>query len=100
MISYKSETPSALADHSSGRVDMVLTSVLMARTDLVDRHKAGEILKVTPRQVLRYVDMGWLTQHRSPSGRVRYSKHELRRIPQLKARKAACEPFIPTQRAC
>lgn len=67
-------------------------------TDLVDRHTAARMLNVSTRQLLRYVDNGWLTQYRSSSGRVAYSKQELRKIAQRKARAAAQETYYPTAR--
>jgi hypothetical protein len=59
----------------------------MARTDYVDRHKAAELLGVTPRQVLRYVDKGWLRKHPGDFDprRVRYCKQEIWALRQRKA---------------
>ena len=79
----------------------VLTSLTMTRTDLVDRHKASELLGVSTRQVLRYVDAGLLTKHRSSSGHVRYSRREIRRIrcATNRRRLLADATYMPVQRA-
>ena len=74
----------------------------MARTDLVDRYEAARQLRVSTRQVLRYVDAGVLTQYRSTSGRVRYSQREISRINCVASRRqllAKAATFVPVQRA-
>lgn len=62
----------------------------------MDRHKAGELLGVTPRQVLRYVDKGWLTKHKK-GNRVRYSRYELHLL--NRHLRSDTEGFVPVQRA-
>jgi predicted site-specific integrase-resolvase len=74
----------------------------MTRADsLVDRFEAARQLKVSTRQVLRYVDAGLLTKHRSTSGHVRYSQREINHINRAASRRRllADKTFIPIQRA-
>lgn len=98
MISYKSETPGRVIDLTSVEWTRVLPSATMARTEYVDRHKAAELLGVTPRQILRYVDKGWLTKYPGSFDprRVRYCRREIRSLQQ---RKLVDESFIPVQQA-
>jgi DNA-binding transcriptional MerR regulator len=69
----------------------------MAKDGYVDRLTAAKMLGVTPRQLLRYVDKGWLTKYRgATTGRVRYCRREIRTI---NRRKHVDEIFIPVTRA-
>lgn len=68
----------ALSVDIEGRSAVVFSDMA---EDLISRERAAELLGVGTRQLLRYVDYGWLTKGRnSITGRVCYSRSQVLRL--------------------